>query len=244
MDRRQFMQSGGALVVACSLPLRSAAQALAPSGTALAPSGKSLAKDAVDAWLAIGRDGRVVVYTGKVDLGTGVRTALAQMVAEELDVPMARVSLVMGDTALTPDQGQTASSVTIQSAGVEIRQAAATARKALVERASAKLGVPAGELQVEDGLVLAKGGSARVAYAELVGDQRFDLKVDRAAPLKKPADYKLVGKSVPRVDIPAKVTGTFTYMHDFRLPGMLHARVVRPNAIGAKLESEIGRAHV
>lgn len=230
MDRRSFIQSGGALVVACSLPNAGSAQALAPAG-------KTLAKDMVDAWLAIGRDGGVTVYTGKVDLGTGVRTALAQMVAEELDVRHASVTLVMGDTALTPDQGQTASSVTIQGAGVELRQAAATARKALVERAASRLGVPAGELRVEDGVVLARSGAAKASFGELVGDQRFEMKVDRAAPVKKPSEYKLVGKSVPRVDIPAKLTGAFTYMHDFRLPGMLHARVVRPTAIGAKLES-------
>ena len=230
MDRRQFMQSGVALVVACSL-------SRAAAGQGVAPAGKTLAKDAVDAWLALGRDGRVTVYTGKVDLGTGVRTALAQMVAEELDVPMAAVELVMGDTALTPDQGQTASSVTISAAGVEIRQAAATARKALLERAAARLGVPAGELRVEGGVVRARSGASSIAYAELVGGQRLELKVDRAAPLKRPADYALVGKPVPRVDIPGKVTGTFTYMHDFRLPGMLHARVVRPGAIGARLES-------
>ena len=232
MDRRSFIQSGGAFVVACSFPAAVGAQAVAASA-----AGKVLAKDAVDAWLAIARDGSVTVYTGKVDLGTGVRTALAQMVAEELDVPLARVSLVMGDTALTPDQGQTASSVTIQGAGVELRQAAATARKGLVERAAARLGVPAAELTVEDGEVRARSGTARVSYGELVGDQRFEMKVDKAAPLKKPSAYRVVGKPVPRVDIPAKVTGAFTYMQDFRLPGMLHARVIRPNAIGAKLAS-------
>ncbi len=229
MDRRSFIQSGGALVVACSLPRTAGAQAAA--------AGKTLAKDMVDAWLAIGRDGLVTVYTGKVDLDTGVRTALAQLVAEELDVRHGAVTLVMGDTALTPDQGQTASSVTIQGAGVELRQAAATARKALVERAAQQLGVPAGELRVEDGEVRARSGMAKASFGALVGDQRFEMKVDRAAPLKKPSEYRLVGKSVPRVDIPAKVTGAFTYMHDFSLPGMLHARVIRPDAIGAKLES-------
>lgn len=227
MDRRTFLQSGGALVVALGLPVRAFAQAAA--------TGKTLAKDRVDAWLAIARDGSVTVYTGKVDLGTGVRTALAQMIAEELDVAFARVSLVMGDTGLTPDQGQTASSVTIQGAGVEIRQAAATARKALLERASARLKVPAAELRVEEGIV--RGGAGQVSYGDLVAEQSLELKVDAKAPVKNPSQYRIVGKSVPRVDIPAKLTGEFTYMQDFRLPGMLHARVIRPNAIGAKLES-------
>jgi nicotinate dehydrogenase subunit B len=227
MDRREFIQSGAALVVACSLPANAAAQAAA--------AGKTLAKDRVDAWLAIDRSGAVTVYTGKVDLGTGVRTALAQMIAEELDVPFARVSLVMGDTALTPDQGQTASSVTIQGAGVEIRQAAATARKALIERAAPRLKASPGELRVEEGVV--RGGTGQVSYGDLVAEQSLELKVDAKAPLKKPADYRIVGKSVPRVDIPGKVTGAFTYMQDFKLPGMLHARVIRPDAIGARLES-------
>ena len=233
MDRRTFIQSGGALVV--GLHLGKGAQAAVD---AVATAGKTLAKDQVDAWLAIGRDGRVTVYTGKVDLGTGVRTALAQMVAEELDVAFANVSLVMGDTGLTPDQGQTASSVTIQSAGVELRQAAATARKALLERASARFGVAADTLTVEGGAVRARGGAVQaLAYGELIAGGNFELTVDRTAALKRPSEYRIVGKPIPRVDIPAKVTGTFSYMQDFRLAGMLHARVIRPSAIGVQLVS-------
>ncbi len=232
MDRRAFVKTGGALVIGCSL-----GSVAVVAGAQAARAGKTLAKDQVDAWLAIGQDGRITVYTGKVDLGTGVRTALAQMVAEELDVAVDAVSLVMGDTGLTPDQGQTASSVTIQAAGVELRQAAATARKALLDRAATRLGVQASSLGVENGMVRARSGGASVSWGELVGGKNLEMKVDRAAPIKRPAEYRIVGKSVPRVDIPAKVTGAFTYMQDFRLPGMLHARMIRPPAIGARLVS-------
>jgi CO/xanthine dehydrogenase Mo-binding subunit len=231
--RREFLQSSGALVVSFALAGAAPAAAQAP-----APRAKSLASDEVDAFLAIGPDGAVTVYTGKVDLGTGTRTALPQMAAEELDVAYERVTLVEGDTALTPDQGPTWGSLTIQAGGVQIRQAAATARKALVDMASQKLGVPAADLVVRDGVVRAKADAAkRVSYGDLIGDRQFQLKLDKAAPLKAPGSYTIVGQSIRRVDIPAKVTGAFTYMQDVRVPGMVHARVLRPPAMGASLLS-------
>jgi CO/xanthine dehydrogenase Mo-binding subunit len=235
--RREFLTQGGALIVSFSLagplvdPRPSAAQ------TAPAPT-KTVAADEVDAFLSIAPDGIVTVYTGKVDLGTGIRTALPQMAAEELDVPYEHVKLVEGDTALTPDQGATWGSLSIQVGGVQIRQAAATARKALVELAAQGLGVAPADCEIRDGVVRAKADSAKqVAYGDLIGDREFRLKVDKAAPLKDPARYTIVGQSIPRVDVPAKVTGTFTYMQDVRVPGMLHARVVRPPALGAALLS-------
>jgi CO/xanthine dehydrogenase Mo-binding subunit len=164
-----------------------------------------------------------------------LRTALTQIAAEELDVPLDRVRLIQGDTALTPDQGPTWGSVSIQLGGMRIRQAAATARKALVEMAARRFGVTVTDLRVEDGTV--KAGNERISYAELVGDRTFSLKVDKDAPVKDPTSYKIVGKSVPRLDIPEKATGRFNYMHDFRVDGMLHGRVVRPLAIGARVES-------
>jgi nicotinate dehydrogenase subunit B len=231
-SRRQFLKGSGALIVGFSLtgPRRAVAHAV--------KSSKTVAVDEVDAFLSIGADGHVAVYTGKVDLGTGTRTALRQMAAEELDVRLVDVDLVEGDTALTPDQGPTWGSLTIQIGGVQIRQAAATARRALVVRAAERLGLATENLEVRDGIVRSKWDrTMSTTYAELVGDEQLNLKVDKNVPLKKPADYTLVGKSVQRVDIPAKVTGEFTYMQDFRLPGMLHARVVRPPAIGATLQS-------
>lgn len=231
--RRQFLRGSGALIVAFSLGGR-ATRALADA----APAAKATAADQVDSYLAVGPDGVVTVYTGKVDLGTGVRTALSQIAAEELDVPFDRVRLISGDTAVTPDQGPTWGSLSIQAGGMQIRQAAATARRALLDLAAQRLGVAPGALEVRYGVVrVAADPTKNVAYGELVGDREFNLKLDKAAPLKPPARYTIVGKPVPRVDIPAKVTGTFTYMQDVRVPGMLHARVVRPPAIGASLVS-------
>src|SRR6266851_4226616 len=202
-SRRDVLKGGGALVVSFSL-------AGAP-GEALAQGAKPLALTEVDSFLAIDASGVVTFYSGKVDLGTGVATALPQMVADELDVPLNRVKLVQGDTTLTPDQGPTWGSLSIQIGGMQLRNAAATAKAALLDEAAKRLGAKQDELKVVDGVVSA--GNKRVSYG------------------------KLVGKPVPRVDIPDKVTGRFTYMQDFRVPGMLHGRVVRPPAIGATLES-------
>jgi nicotinate dehydrogenase subunit B len=173
-----------------------------------------------------------------VDLGTGIRIALPQMVAEELDVAIDKVKLIEGDTALTPDQGPTWGSLSVQVAGMQLRQAAATARKALVDMAVQKTGMPSADFAVRDGVVFLKDDpKRRFTYAELIGDKRFDLKVDKDAPVKNPKDHTLVGQPMPRPDIPGKVTGAHTYMQDFRVPGMVHARVVRPPAIGATLQS-------
>jgi nicotinate dehydrogenase subunit B len=230
--RREFLAGTGALVVGFSL--RGPAAALAQAEA----RAKSVALDDVDAFLAIRPDGIVSVYTGKVDLGTGTRTALRQIAAEELDVALIRIDLVEGDTSVTPDQGPTWGSLSVQVAGVQIRQAAATARKALLELAAQRLGVAAPDLEVRYGVVRVKSDATKsVAYGELIGDREFRIKVDKSAPVKDPATYTLVGKSVPRVDIPAKVTGEFTYMQDVRVDSMLHARVVRPPAIGATLQS-------
>lgn len=232
MNRRDFLKQGGALVVGFSFS-GAIAQAATVAGTPL----KSMNKADVDAWLAVGKDGTITVYSGKVDLGTGTRTALAQMVAEELDVPFSKIEMVMGDTATTIDQGQTAGSLTIPVGGGQLRQAAATARKALVAKAAQQLGASPADLVVQDGVVTARGGGKRVSYAELIANGRLDMKVDPKVTLKDPKEHKLVGKSIPRVDIPAKLTGEYTYIHDFRVPGMLHARVIRPAAIGSKLQS-------
>ncbi len=233
-SRRDLLKTGGALVVAFSIAPR-INSALAQDATAAAA--KPVTLDQVESFLAIDAKGGVTLYAGKVDLGTGVRTALLQIVAEELDVPFATVTAIEGDTALTPDQGATYGSQSIQTGGVQIRQAAATARNALLDQAAQRLNVDKSELSVSDGKISAKSGGAGVTYAELIGGKTFELKVDKDAPMKAPADYKIVGKSIARVDIPDKLTGRFTYMHDFRVPGMLHGSVVRPPAIGATLES-------
>jgi CO/xanthine dehydrogenase Mo-binding subunit len=191
----------------------------------------------VDAFLSINGDGTVTLFTGKVDLGQGLRIALRQMAAEELDLPVDRIKYVEGDTALTPDQGPTSGSNGIQRGGVQIRQAAATARKALVELAAKMLDEPAGDLDVADGRVWSKRGGEGAKFAALLDGKQFNLKLDPKAPLKDPKTYGIVGQSLPRPDVPAKVLGQHIYMHDFSLRGMVHGRVIRPAAIGAKLLS-------
>jgi nicotinate dehydrogenase subunit B len=230
-SRRDLLKGGGALVVSFSFSGHGET-ALAQDATQ-----RPLSIAEVDAFLAIDARGRVTVYSGKVDLGTGVRTALAQMAAEELDVPFNTVRIVEGDTALTPDQGKTWGSLTIQAGGVQIRNAAATARAALIEQAAQRLKAKPEELSVTNGVISA--GNRRVTYGELIGGKMFSIKLDHAKPAKSkdPKDYKIVGKSVPRVDIPAKVTGRFTYINNLRVRGMLHGRVIRPPSVGAKLES-------
>lgn len=231
------------LVVSFSLPsivgtagLRTAAaQTAPPPAGSPVPSPKTMALDEVDAYLAIDMNGRVTLYSGKVELGTGVSTAMTQIVAEELDVPLASIALVQGDTALTPAQGKTWGSLSIQSGGMQIRQAAATARQALLAEAGKRLGVAPGDLMVEQGI--ARGVGKQIGYGELIGGKNFSVKLDKQAPLKDPANYKIVGKPIPRSDIPPKMTGKFTYIQDFKLPGMLHARVLRPPAMGASLQS-------
>ena len=231
-DRRAFLKASGVLAVGFSM-----AGLSGPADATTLRAPKSVAKGAVDSWLTIGPDNRVTIFCGKVDLGTGARTALAQLAAEELDVSFERIEMVMGDTATTPDQWLTAGNLTIFQGGSELRRAAASARRALVERAAQRLGVSAGELTVEDGVVRVTANREQaLRYGDLIGDG-VKLEVDTKIELKNASTYKVIGKSIPRVDIPAKVTGEFTYIHDFRLPGMLHARVIRPDNHGARIAS-------
>ena len=169
-----------------------------------AATNKPLALTSVDTFLAIDSTGAVTVYSGKVDLGTGVRTALAQIVAEELDVPFSRVTIVQGDTALTPDQGPTFGSLSIQIGGVQICNAAAMAKSALLDLAVTRLGVTVPELTVADGVI--SGGGKQVSYGELIAGKAFSLTLDHQKPpaTKDAKAFKIVGTSVPRLDIPGQ----------------------------------------
>jgi nicotinate dehydrogenase subunit B len=233
INRRTMLQATGALIVVFGLsPGRGHATPVAPT--------KSVSPDRVDSFLAIDIDGRVVVYSGKVDLGTGVRTALTQIVAEELDVPLSHVTVIQGDTALTPDQGTTSGSLSIQNGGMQLRRAAATARRALLDRAAVVLKSDASMLAIREGVVIAKnnqGAARKLPLGTLVGGMSLALRLDGDAPLKAPTDYTIVGTPVPRLDIPDKVNARFIYMQDFRLPGMLHGRVIRPSGVGSELVS-------
>jgi nicotinate dehydrogenase subunit B len=229
LGRRRLVQVAGGLVVSFSL---GGSRVMAQAGN----PAKSLSPDQVGGFIAIDGEGQITLYAGKVDLGTGVQTALMQIVADELDASLDQLRVIQGDTGLTPDQGPTNGSLAIEKGGMQLRHAAATARRALLQRAAARLGVAISDLSIENGNVHAPGGNT-VSFGALVADQPLQLAVDNAAPVKPSAAYRLVGKSVPRVDIPDKVFARFTYMQDFRLPGMLHGRVIRPPAIGATLLS-------
>ena len=236
ISRRSFLAAGGVLIV--GLGLEGAERVLAQTiPNADRFLGKPLAPDAVDSYLAVHADGSVTLFTGKVDIGTGGRIAMRQMVGEELDIPLERIAMIEGDTALTPNQGATAGSYSIARGGTQIRQAAATARQSLLAHAAQRLGKPIADLEVADGVVRAKDGSASVTYGELIGDQAFNLKIDAKAPLKSSDRFRFIGKPLPRPDVPAKVTGRHKYLHDLVLPGMLHARVIHPPALGATLVS-------
>jgi len=232
LSRREFLQGTGALVVGFAVPSLAHAQRLSRTEASL---GKTLDIGDVDGFIAVNADGSVTIYSGKVDLGQGLRIAIPQMAAEELGVDVGRIAMLEGDTALTPDQGATAGSSGIMRGGIQIRQAAATARQALIALASARSGKPATDLDIVGGEVRPKSGGEGIRIGELVGDKRFNVRLDPKAKLRDPAAYKVVGKPVARPDIPAKVSGRHVYMHDLAVDGMLHGRVVRPPAVGATL---------
>ncbi|RZJ59778.1 MAG: aldehyde dehydrogenase, partial [Acidovorax sp.] len=197
--------------------------------------------EGVEILIAVWDDGSVTALNGHVDLGTGIRTALAQIVAEELDVDLARVNMVLGDTTRAPNQGATIASASIQIHAKPLRLAAAQARHWLVARAAARLNVPADALQVSGGVVqLAADSAQQLRYGDLLAGQHTVLELADATPTKPTADYRVVGQSVPRVDIPAKVSGELVFVHDMRVPGMLHGRVVRPPYAGADHGDFIG----
>jgi nicotinate dehydrogenase subunit B len=226
--RRDFIKTGGALVVGLTLgdPLFSQQSSAA--------AGRSLDLKQIDTWLAIHADNTATIYIGFAELGQGASTALLQVAAEELDLDMSQVKSVQLDTKNTPNQGGTYSSAAINRGSPQIRAAAAEARLALLGMAAKKLEVPVERLTVSKGVVSVLGAPARFAkYGELVGDKPFGLPVAGAAAVKPVAEYKLVGAPVPRNDIPDKVSGRHVYMQHMRVPGMLHGRVVRPRGQSA-----------
>ena len=186
---------------------------------------------AFETFIKITSDGSVTAYNGHVDLGTGIRTALGQIVAEELDVSFARVVVVLGDTSVVPNQGATIASETIQITAVPLRKAAAQARQYLVARAADRLEVAVEELTIEDGLVRGRDNRS-ISYGELIASDIIRLELSDDVQVKDVNAYTIVGQSVPRIDLPAKATGELVYVHDVRVPGMLHGRVVRPPYAG------------
>lgn len=229
-SRREFLGNTGALVVSFALPIPGNAQ----TGATAWPT--TIPPEMLDSWLAVRSDGSVLASIGKVEVGMGIGTSFAQIIAEELDVPLQRVALHMGDTATTVDQRGTGSSNGIITGGPVMKTAGAQARQALVAMAAQRLNVPPEQLTVNDGVVSVVSDPTRaVTYGELIGGKHFDLQVSDKVKFKPASQYKIVGKPVARMDIPAKMVGAYAYMVDHKLPGMLHGRVIRPPEAGAHL---------
>ncbi len=233
-SRRDLLKIGGGLVVGFAFggALVGGEQQASPrAGEAT----RSLDPKEVDSALEVHPDGSITVYTSKVDVGTGMRVAMAQMAAEELGVSAARVTVVDGDTARCPNHGGTGGSTGLTRGGTGVRQAAATARQTLLGLAAARLNHPASDLTIVGGEVRATAGGRGIGIGRLIGGRRLNLLVDAKAPLVPPSSYTVVGTSPARPDVPAKCAGRYVYIQDHVVPGMVHARVLRPPAIGAKL---------
>jgi len=241
LSRRAFLSTTGALVVSLA-----AAGEWSEAAANTLPTRPPLTGDQISSYITIEPDGSVIAYYGKIDGGQGLGTSIAQMVAEEIDVAFERVKVVMGDSGLTLDMGGASAAIGVSHGGMMLRRTAAETRRLLVEMASHKLSLPTEALTVTDGVVHAKvDATKRVSYAELIGGRYLDnkvkwngrlsngLQVEVEAPLKKHTEFKVIGKSLPRRDLPGKVFGTLEMVNDVRLPGMLHARMIRPPVAGA-----------
>jgi len=235
-SRRDFLKTSGALIVGFS-----SAAAFERTGLAQGQFGTRMSHvdpSKLDSWIAIAADGTVTAYTGKCELGQGIFTVQTQLVAEELSVPISRVRLIQCDTAVTPDQGTTSGSQSTPTNFNErnLAQAGATARQTLLRLASERLGAPANQLTAADGtIVVTADRSRRVTYGELVAGRTFNVPMDASAPRRAPGEWKVLGTPVARLDMPAMATGQFEFVHNVRVPGMVHGAVVRPPTVGAAL---------
>jgi nicotinate dehydrogenase subunit B len=236
-SRRRLLDSSGVLLIT-----RAPKPAVQPAPGQPGAASSYLPSEP-DIFIAVADTGMITAFNGHVDLGTGIGTSLAQIVAEEMDVPLSHVTMVLGHTEAAPNQGPTIASATIQISAVPLRLAAAQARVYLLLEAATAMGLPVEDLRVVDGVVCHRHDPHRtMRYGALVRGKHVELPLADSVPLKPAADYQLVGKSMPRVDIPAKATGELTYVHDMRLPGMLHGRVVRPPYAGIDSGDFIGRS--
>ncbi|MCI0754993.1 xanthine dehydrogenase family protein molybdopterin-binding subunit [Teichococcus vastitatis] len=229
LSRRSVLAGTGALVLSFSL----GDAAAAPEGQPRLP-GSLQTNPGLNAWIRVDAQGAVTVFTGKAELGQGIRTALLQVAAEELEVQPARVTLVTADTERTPNEGYTAGSHSLQDSGTAIRHAAAQVREILVEEAARRWNLDPTTCRAENAMVLGPGGR-RLDYGALVAAEALSHRAQPESSLKDPARFTVMNTSLPRLDIPAKVTGGAAYVQDMRPEGMVHARVVRPPAPGATL---------
>ena len=235
LDRRRVLAGSGALIVSFSLADAFAQDQAAPAAApAPNPPGSLKGSPFLDSWIRIDADGSITVFTGKAELGQGFKTAFQQISAEELDVPFESLKVVTADTRFTANEGYTSGSNSVHDSGTAIQNASAQARELLVAEAARRLDLPAESLRTENGAVISPDGR-RLGYGELVAADMLHVQAQPKSKLKDPASFKVVGQAVPRVDIPAKVTGGAAYVQDMRLPDMVHARVVRPPSYGAQL---------
>lgn len=191
----------------------------------------------LDRWLAIDPGGAIHVYTGKVELGQGLRTAIARIAAEELDVPLERIVVHTADTGAGPLEFPTVGSMSLEHSGTAVRQACAEARKLMLEEAARRMEIPVEALEVRDGRVFRQGAEGRgLDYAEIQGGRPFEHRIEGEATPKPPDRYRIVGRDAPRIDLEPKLRGG-AFLNDLRLPGMLFGRVVRPPNAGAELSS-------
>jgi len=232
-SRRDFLKTAGVMMIGFGFGAATAGAQAIPPGT---PDNAQ-----VDSWVAIGADESITVFAGKAELGTGMRTLQLQLAAEELSVPMDRINLVLCRSGVTPNQNLTVGSLSTmtQFGTAGLRVALDTARDALYQLASHHLNVPVTELILQDGVFSVNGGEPThaVSYGQLIQGKRFSLPVNRSAVPNNPSRWKVLGTSVPRVDIPPKAKGTFEYVQNVRVPGMLHGRVVRPPTLGARVQN-------
>jgi len=235
VSRRDFLKASGALVVYFGAgPAIDLAKAQGPFDTH--PSHVDPTR--LDSWLAVASDGIVTAYTGKCDLGQGMYTAQTQLVAEELCVAIDKVRLIQCDTSVTPDQGTTSGSQSTPTNFNQqnLAQAAATAREALLGMAAQKWSISADQLIVDRGIVSARDGR-HIGYGELIGGRHFDIPLNPTAKRRLPSDWRVLGKPVPSMDRVALMTGTFEFVHNVHVAGMVHGRVVRPPELSATVES-------
>jgi nicotinate dehydrogenase subunit B len=234
MERREFLKSGGALIVGFSVASPYLGQERPPSTLSRPSVAGPPDQKLIDTWIAIHADSTATVFIGFVELGQGTSTALLQIAADELDLDMNQISSVRLDTHVTPNQGATVASASIDRGGPQIRAAAAEARLALLTLASTRLNAPLTRLTVSKGVISVIDDAARsVKYGELLGDRPFNVPFTGTAPQKPVGQYQVVGTRVPRRDLPDKVSGKYVYVQHVRLPGMLHGRIVRPKGQGA-----------
>jgi len=235
LDRRRVLAGGGALIVSFSLTEVFAQDQSAPAAApAPTPPGSLKTAPFLDSWIRIDADGGITAFTGKAELGQGFKTAFQQIAAEELDVPFETLKVVTADTHRTANEGYTSGSNSMKDSGTAIRNAAAQVRELLVAEAARRLDLPAENFRTENGAVISPDGR-RLGYGDLVAADMLHVQAQPKSKLKDPSTFKVMGQPVPRVDIPAKVTGGAAYVQDMRLPGMVHARIVRPPSYGAQL---------